>query len=107
MKLTTEIKFDLTLTFVEMTQLREELENLFNFLGENQWKGSFEVLVWRLIDTIQDAYQNDVQDESGTITLTLEEAKELKSDIEEIDIERRGNAMNQLWDILWNGISAV
>jgi hypothetical protein len=107
MKLTTEIKFNLTLTFVEMTQLREELENLFNLLGENQWNDSFEVLVGRLIDTIQDAYQNDVQDESGTITLTLEEAIELKSDIQEIDIEQRGNAMNQLWDILWNEISAV
>ena len=94
MKLTPKINLTLTLALHEILQLRKEFEYLFNLLGEEQWAGSFEVLECKLIELIQD--------ESEFITLTLEEAKELKTDIQEIDISLRGSMINQLWDLLWN-----
>ena len=94
MKLTPKFSLTLVLTLDEIIQLRKEFKDLFNLLGEDQWAGSFEVLVWKIIELMQD--------ESETIALALEEAKELKSDIQEIDISLRGDMINQLWDLLWN-----
>lgn len=89
-----DLTLTLTLSREESNGIRKELSKAFDLLGEEGWKGSLELLCWKLID-------GGLERESSSLVFNESDARELMDDIWKMEEGQKGPFLKELWASLW------